>query len=310
MDSEAAKNTPVSNYNWPGMPAPREELTCFLKQIIEHDFVNGRQHYAFATPGVMRPFPAFFKLRICWMMELEGEKRCKSAFDGAVESRRLRQGDMLITASNAIPEDETESDLIAGFTVAFHTQHVRLNYTRRIKGSYQKISYYHTLRPASGVLALLVDALDIVIHDINGDRQERCKALIRVILPEVLRHVESEKNVVDTSIMKRVMQIKKYMDHNYFRNINCSSISKALNINRTYASGIFKKAFNESMQTYLQNLRLDAACNMLASEENIEIQNVARSCGFASRSYFIKVFHKKYGISPGAYRLKKSVDRL
>ena len=301
----ALQDTSPSAYNWPGKPVDRAVMLEFLQQILQDKMYNNFQHYALATPGVQRPFAAFFKLRLCWFFEFEGKGGLQAAFDGALSRHNITPGDVVITASNAIPDNEGDINIYSGFTIAFHMHLIRLHYVRSVKNSLQNNIYYHTIRPASGVLSHLTDALNVLIHTPGTNRQERCRPIIEAIVRQLYYEVSSEDLPAEKPAWNIARRIKDYLDHNYHRRINCSSTCEALNVNRTYATEVFHKSYQMSMQKYIQSLRLEAAVNMLINEEKIKIKDISFSCGFSSPCYFIKVFREKYGCTPEDFRKRK-----
>lgn len=63
----------------------------------------------------------------------------------------------------------------------------------------------------------------------------------------------------------------------------------------------FKKRFGVTPHTYLRQVRLMAACNLLSTTE-LPISEIATTCGFSDQSHLTHEFVSKRGISPGRYR--------
>jgi AraC family transcriptional regulator of arabinose operon len=55
------------------------------------------------------------------------------------------------------------------------------------------------------------------------------------------------------------------------------------------------------MMEYAQEVRLSAAMERM-KYTTMTLEQIAESCGFGAYPYFHKVFKKKYGVAPGAYR--------
>jgi transcriptional regulator GlxA family with amidase domain len=55
---------------------------------------------------------------------------------------------------------------------------------------------------------------------------------------------------------------------------------------------------------YLLRRRLDRAQDLLASSSDL-IAQIASRCGFSDGNYFIRVYKKRFGISPAASRKVK-----
>lgn len=65
----------------------------------------------------------------------------------------------------------------------------------------------------------------------------------------------------------------------------------------------FQTCLHTTPLNYLQNLRLQNACTQLACSGK-SITEIAADCGFASLSYFGKVFRRTFGCTPAGYRAK------
>jgi AraC-like DNA-binding protein len=63
----------------------------------------------------------------------------------------------------------------------------------------------------------------------------------------------------------------------------------------------FKKRFGVTPHSYLRQVRLMAACNLLSTTE-LPISEIATNCGFSDQSHLTHEFVAKRGISPGRYR--------
>jgi AraC family transcriptional regulator of arabinose operon len=55
------------------------------------------------------------------------------------------------------------------------------------------------------------------------------------------------------------------------------------------------------MMEYVQEIRLSAAIERM-KYTTMTLEQIAVDCGFGTYPYFHKVFKKKYGMAPGAYR--------
>lgn len=64
---------------------------------------------------------------------------------------------------------------------------------------------------------------------------------------------------------------------------------------------LFKELTGMSFICYLVHYRLDLAAKQL-KETDLKVIDIAENCGFHNHSYFTRVFRKKYGKAPLAYR--------
>ena len=71
-----------------------------------------------------------------------------------------------------------------------------------------------------------------------------------------------------------------------------------------------KKYYGITPGRYINDLRLSYAANRLKCEEaDSTTLDIIYECGFQSVGYFYKLFSKKYGISPSAYRKQKEAHK-
>jgi AraC-like DNA-binding protein len=271
--------------------------------MLQPERLAARQHYIFPMPGERRGADICFKSRICWY-EVPERLEVLANYDGVVETREVKDGDVFIGSYNAVGRERPPGRLdYGGFTIAFHLHHVRLHYCLFDHGQPVANIYYHTARPASGALALLADALDLVIHETGAaDRAERCRVLLEAILLQLRHELSQESHEAQTPQLRQAMRIKSYLEHNFTSAINCASVSEALKINRSYASTVFHAAFGMPMNQYILQLRLETAERLLTSAENLRVGEVAQICAFSDAGYFIKVFRRHYGLTPVEFR--------
>jgi two-component system response regulator YesN len=156
--------------------------------------------------------------------------------------------------------------------------------------------------PAPGEkLRHLLECANEVISDLNNGRSKRIRLLLQVILEQFRIDIAGGENIAAAEIPEVVAQALHYIDLNYTGNINCSAVAEALQVNRTQLSELFHRTTGETMKDYILALRLERACWLL-KETQMKINRIAAECGFASAGYFIKVFRKKYQLTPAEYR--------
>lgn len=84
--------------------------------------------------------------------------------------------------------------------------------------------------------------------------------------------------------------------------LTIKELSKILYTNRTYLSAYIKTMYKMTFREWITSLRLEYAKNMLKEHPEINIQKLAESSGFLSRSNFIKLFSEKEGCTPAKWK--------
>ena len=84
--------------------------------------------------------------------------------------------------------------------------------------------------------------------------------------------------------------------------LTIKELSKILYTNRTYLSAYIKTTYKMTFREWITSLRLEYAKNILKKHPEINIQKLAESSGFLSRSNFIKFFSEKEGCTPAKWK--------
>ncbi len=116
---------------------------------------------------------------------------------------------------------------------------------------------------------------------------------------ERLPKANTERVHIDMQI--RAQKMLSYIYGHYGENITLADISSAANISRSEANRCFSKYMHGTPVEYLIRYRLQKA-RFLLSNTSQTIDEISRSCGFHSVSYFTRRFGKYYGITPASVR--------
>ena len=101
-----------------------------------------------------------------------------------------------------------------------------------------------------------------------------------------------------SSLVKRV---KKYVLANYFRDLSLTGIAEEMGVNPNYLSRSFSKEYGDSLISYINTVRLQAAAGLL-KKTNLKNYEIAERVGYQNVEYFSRIFKKAMGMTPGEYR--------
>ncbi|QSF43134.1 response regulator [Paenibacillus tianjinensis] len=105
-----------------------------------------------------------------------------------------------------------------------------------------------------------------------------------------------------SSYKQLIDQAKEYIRSHYEESdISIGRVCQHLHISTGYFSSIFKKEMKMTFVSYLLQIRLEAAKELLRSTE-LKAFEIAEKIGFADPNYFSFCFRKKYGQSPKEYK--------
>lgn len=95
--------------------------------------------------------------------------------------------------------------------------------------------------------------------------------------------------------------IRSYVDENCQEPVTRLSVGEAFGIHPSHVSRLFSRFSGLSFSEYVTRTRLERAKRLL-SDQKETVAEVAHQCGFASPSYFARVFRSRTGRTPVAFR--------
>lgn len=97
------------------------------------------------------------------------------------------------------------------------------------------------------------------------------------------------------------VRILEYIENNYTKDIDLTSIADAIDLSYSYIRHIFKENCGKSIIGYINTLRINKACELLRTT-SISINKVALQVGYNNTQSFMRFFKKQEGVTPGEYR--------
>jgi AraC-like DNA-binding protein len=98
--------------------------------------------------------------------------------------------------------------------------------------------------------------------------------------------------------------IKKYIDENFNKILSLDIIADYISLNPSYAGRIFKQYYNIGVADYINQIRIEKAVELLNTGD-YKINDLAVMTGFTNATYFIRIFKKLIGKTPGQYKENK-----
>ncbi len=98
-----------------------------------------------------------------------------------------------------------------------------------------------------------------------------------------------------------ILQVKKFIEDNYQRDIKAAEVAGAHYITPNYFSMLFKQETGYSYSEYLNTIRINKAKQLLAETSN-KVFVIAEYVGYRDYKYFVQVFKNNEGVTPTQYR--------
>ena len=157
------------------------------------------------------------------------------------------------------------------------------------------------LNELAGTTLKITRGMDEIIQD-PASRVLKCTTVEEVFytLQEIYLKVCEQHQTSSDSRRKEAFQ--QYILMHYTNpDFSQSSMAEGLNVSQAYLSSQFKQYFNVTMISYVNNLRVEKAAELLSNTDT-PVQDIATLCGFSNGDALTRVFKKKYGVTPTDFR--------
>lgn len=172
----------------------------------------------------------------------------------------------------------------------------------------RKLSTYMTnylVYQMRGTVIRLIGSLDIgfnieEIADLDGSTTiSEVFSILKGIYGRMCGAIEAQRKSRNHRLIDRIIQ---YINDEYTdSNLGLTSVAVQFGFTEGYLSHFFKDQLNENFLTYLENLRMNKACELLRNT-NVSISDIALKVGYNSDQAFRRAFKRVKGASPTSYR--------
>lgn len=116
----------------------------------------------------------------------------------------------------------------------------------------------------------------------------------------VSRHYDSESSL-QTTKSRRITKVCDYVESHFADDITLHNVATLVSMSESAFSHFFKSKTGMTFIEYLNDIRIARACQLL-SETSCTIAEICYKSGFNNMSNFIRMFKKRKGMTPNAYR--------
>lgn len=105
-----------------------------------------------------------------------------------------------------------------------------------------------------------------------------------------------------------VTELQEYIKAHLSAPLSLADLSAHVSLSPNYLCKVFKQATGETITHYTQNLKIEAAIELL-KDDSLSINEIAERFGFCDQFYFSKVFKSYVCMSPMQYRKSLRAQR-
>ncbi len=174
----------------------------------------------------------------------------------------------------------------------------------------QKKFYYHgnySLTAADIVEDINVKKVSGFLRSMYLEGKIYEMLVIQIAQYEDDKHEERLPQILRRSDVEKVKHAVELINSNIDKNFSVEYIAKEVGTNVNKLQDGFKYMYNLTVNKYMQQVKLEAAKDLLDSSD-YNISQIVNMIGLNNRSYFSKIFKEKYNVSP-KYFLKSAREQ-
>jgi len=111
-------------------------------------------------------------------------------------------------------------------------------------------------------------------------------------------------NKIDHRYLNAINEAKRYIDENYNADISLETVASKVYMSQWYFSKLFKKYYGKNFISYLTEVRIENAKELISQHPELKNYEIAEKIGFISVRYFSELFKKNVGTTLSEYRSK------
>ena len=146
-----------------------------------------------------------------------------------------------------------------------------------------------------GAVYSLLSAYDAINKTAHFDTREENEHLLACLLT-VLEH-----QALTRAYSPLTKKILDYLNRNFRKRITLDEIGRISFFSPVYCDAVFKEDTGSAIIDYVLTLRIEESKKLLLSDDS-DIKEIAEAVGFHSNNYYSRVFKKRVGCAPSAYR--------
>ena len=267
-----------------------------LNAILKGDF---RKLY-FSLP-ISSPAKNMLSPRLVYIEE--GVPLVQLGREGRVENKEMPAGTLVYGMPNAPTGLSSANIKCRTFALIFESTGLRVvSYTFRGDNTPPDIIYCEKM---SGVPAFAWTMLDMLNRLALEPEYKDCALTIACALFQMALHVieNAEKTTNLSKSEASWARISNYIEANLNEELSRRDIASRFKINQCYLSALCHRMTGCTFVEFVRNKRLAKAMFLLELE--LSLDEISEACGYRYTSYFIRQFKGKFGLPPGAFRLKR-----
>jgi AraC-like DNA-binding protein len=129
-------------------------------------------------------------------------------------------------------------------------------------------------------------------------------AVVAAILEGVIAFEQDQK--ADEAHPEAIRTAMKFLRERFREEISVKELAHQVHVSPSQLFALFKEHIGTSPIQCQQELRMQYALTLLR-DKHARVVEVATECGYGDANYFVRLFRKKHGLSPNAWRKAQGI---
>lgn len=121
------------------------------------------------------------------------------------------------------------------------------------------------------------------------------------MLEQLIDAIEVNTRHPNSVLLARALD---YLESNLAKDVNRNAVARSVGLSASHFSRLMRAKTGWTFTELVTRLRVDRACHLLAHTD-LGLAHIALESGFGDQSYFSRVFRRRLGATPGAYRRQR-----
>jgi AraC family transcriptional regulator len=153
------------------------------------------------------------------------------------------------------------------------------------------------MQPAAEAIKVLDDVRRMILRN-----PEAARAVALQFMRVLARQVDTDTPDIRGGLAPwQKRKVDRYLSEHLARRLQTREIAGQVSLSASHFCRVFKETYGTSPHTYIIGLRLEFAQQLMLTTE-YPLSQIALLCGMADQSHLSKLFRRRMGATPGAWR--------